>query len=480
VKPHCSLSRLRTAENRAVARLSRLLLTALVWASLTAIACTVGSSGEPPPTVAAILPTLPPVSTLGYHTPIPSPALETLPTIMPSQAVATTLYTKMGQVDGDRLIFHIDSLVHVHSRHAGTVGWADGRGISAAYEYIRTQYDRIGLESEGRFFYESQSFRMPVNGEETNQQNLIGTLQGSDPNAGVIVVGAHYDSRTDDIADAESEAPGADDNGSGVAAVIELARIMSRRQPRMTVLFVLFAGEEQGYKGSLAFVDEYITPNKFDVQMMINLDTIGSWNDAAGNINETEIRLFAEPSHAPSRYLAEMITFIAHHNRTPLNVMLQDASDRVGRFGDHKAFTLQGYAAVRFVEALEDTRNRESRDTIDGIEQAYLVKSTQTVLIVLAVLADGPRPPDVNNIIVRDTGSGTRRLVWEQIPGAVRYIVALRMRGARSFGEVFPINSAQTAWDCECFTSDRFAGLAIAAVSPEGIMGPLSLEYVMP
>jgi hypothetical protein len=479
VEPDRDTSARWVIEGRAAARLTCFLLVATAWVSLTSLACTIGSSGDQPPTIAP-MPTLPPVATIGISTLVPGLAPEATSTSTPASSTVTTLHTLMDQVEGDRLIYHIASLVNVHSRHVGTVGWTDGRGISAAHAYLRTQYERISLESEGHFFYETQSFDMPVNGENTRQLNLIGILKGSDPKAGVIVVGAHYDSRTDEPADAESEAPGADDNGSGVAAVIELARILSRRQPRMTIMFVLFAGEEQGYKGSLAFIDEYIAPNQFDLQMMINLDTIGSWNDSEGKINDTEIRLFAEPTHSPSRYLAEMITFIAHHNRTPLNVMLQDASDRAGRFGDHTAFTLRGYAAVRFVEAMEDSRSRESRDTIDGIEQTYLVKSTQTVLVVLAGLVAGPPPPDVDNIIVRDNGDGTRRLVWEQIPNAARYVVALRTRGARNFGEVYPINSAVTAWDCECFTSARYAGLAIAAVSLDGIMGPLSPEYTTP
>ncbi len=472
-------AKLNSIERRALARLSRFVLVTLAWISLTALACTVGSSGDRPPTIAPP-PTLPPVATIGYSTPIPglASAATATPTALPSTAI--TLYNMMAQVDGDRLIYHIDSLVQVGSRHVGTIGRTDGTGISAAYDYLRQQYDRIVQESDGRFFYETQNFPMSVDGVDTTQQNLVGTLYGADPNAGTIVVGAHYDSRADDITDAESNAPGADDNGSGTAAVVELARIMSRSQPRMTVMFVLFSAEEHDRVGSKAFVDHYIVDKLVNLQMMINLDTIGSWNDTDGNINDTEIRLFAEPTHALSRYAAEMITFISQHNRTPLAVLLEDRLDRPGRYGDHESFMRRGYAAVRLVEAVEDSRNRESRDTIDGVEQAYLVKATQTILVVLAVLADGPRPPDVNNIVVRDNGDGTQRLVWEQIPGAVRYVVALRMRGERSFGEVFPINSAETAWDWEYFTSDRYAGLAIAAVSQDGIMGPLSLEYRVP
>ncbi len=461
-------------------RLTRIALMMLAWVSLTALACNLGASPDDarPPTLAPHN-TLAAGPTIGYSTPIPGQ--EPTPTLPPSTPIATTLYTMLEQVDSDRLMLHVASMENVYTRHVNSVGRTDGTGISAAYDYLSAEFDKITLESEGRLLnYSPQRFTMPYNGKTTEQRNLFAVLTGSEAGAGVIVVGAHYDSRTDDLTNSDAYAPGADDNGSGVAAVLELARIMSQYQPRATVVFALFAGEEQGNHGSNYFVEQYIMTGQVDLQVMINLDTIGSWNDQHGNINDSELRLFTDPDHFPSRYAGEMIAFIADQNRTVLNVQLQDSIDRIGRFGDHKAFSDRGYAAVRFIEALEDHPKREGRDLVQYIEPEYLVKSTQTVLTILVAMANGPRPPDANNIIVRDNGDGTRRLVWQPIPDAAGYVVALRVRNSTVFGQVFNASGSATAFDCECFTSERFAGLAIAAVSQDGIMGPLSPEYRMP
>jgi Zn-dependent M28 family amino/carboxypeptidase len=460
------------------ARITRIAVMMLAWVSLTALACNLGASPDSaPPTLAPS--TLLAVPTIGYSTPLPG--MEATATLPPSTPIATTLYSMLDQVDSDRLMLHVASLENVYTRHVNSVGRTDGTGISAAYDYLSAEFDKITTASEGRLInYSPQPFTMTHAGKPTEQKNLFGVLTGSEAGAGVIVVGAHYDSRTDDLSDGNAYAPGADDNGSGVAAVLELARIMSQYQPRATVIFALFAGEEEGNWGSSAFLEDYIMPNKVDLQVMINLDTIGSWNDPQGNINDTDIRLFADPAHFPSRYAGEMIAFIADQNRTTLKVVLQDRIDREGRFGDHKAFSDRGYAAVRFIEALEDTPNREGRDFTQHVEPEYLMKSTQTVLTILVAMANGPRPPDANNIVVRDNGDGTRRLVWQPIPEASGYVVALRIKDSPVFGQVFNAPGENTAFDCECFTSERYAGLAIAAVSSDGIMGPLSPEYAMP
>ncbi len=460
-------------------RLMRIALMMLAWVSLTALACNLGASPDDsrPPTLAPS--TLAPVSTIGYSTPIPGQ--EPTPTLPASTPIATTLYSMLEQVDSDRLMLHVASMENVYTRHVNSVGRTDGTGISAAYDYLSAEFDRITRESEGRLInYSPQRFTMTYNGKTTEQRNLFAVLTGSEAGAGVIVVGAHYDSRTDDLSNSDAYAPGADDNGSGVAAVLELARIMSQYQPRATVVFALFAGEEQGNYGSNHFVEQYIMAHKIDLQVMINLDTIGSWNDRHGNINDTDLRLFADPAHFSSRYAGEMIAFIADQNRTTLKVQLQDRIDREGRFGDHKAFSDRGYAAVRFIEALEDNPNREGRDFAQYVEPEYLVKSTQTILTILVAMANGPRPPDASNIVVRDNGDGTRRLVWQPIPDAAGYVVALRVKDSTVFGQVFNAAGSATAFDCECFTSERYAGLAIAAVSQDGIMGPLSPEYRMP
>ncbi|MBC8098546.1 MAG: M20/M25/M40 family metallo-hydrolase [Armatimonadetes bacterium] len=453
----------------------------LVWFSLVSLACNLGAAEAPPPTLQARV-TAQAVATLGFFTPVPGAPATAVPVAAQSTSVATTtLYTLLGQVDEDRLMFHIRTLQDFHTRHVNSVGKTDGTGISAAYDYLNGEFTKIQTASNGRFINLSpHEFTMSYNGITSDQRNVVGYIQGTESGAPMIVVGAHYDSRTNELTDATSAGPGADDNGSGVAAVVEMARILSQYPPRSTVLFALFSGEEEGRYGSIAFVRDYIQPQGFNVSVMLNLDTIGSVNDSKGNINDREIRLFADPNHPASRYMAQAITFIADNNGTDLSVLLQDSVDREGRFGDHLSFSGVDFPAVRFIEALEDTPKREGLDFIEYVEADYLEKSTRTILSILVSLAGGLRPPDARNIVVRDNGNGTQRLVWEPVPNAIGYVVALRVPGDREFGTFFTASGQGTAYEYDGFTSARYEALAIAAIAPDGIMGPLSQEYRLP
>jgi hypothetical protein len=462
-------------------KLMRNLFLTTVWISLVAVACNLGTTDTRPPTLAPLM-TSAPVSTLGYATLSPEEQIMMTPTSsIPPTPIATTLYSMLEQVDQTRMIYHISRLEEFKTRHVNSAGRTDGLGIDAAYEYLNAEFNKIQEQSNNNFVNRSpHPFKMTYNNKETQQRNLFGVINGTEPGVGVILIGAHYDSRTNDLTDGESAAPGADDNGSGVAAILEMARILSQYPMRTTILFALFSGEEQGRYGSAAFVRDYIDGNDIPVMVMLNLDTIGSDNDGKGFINDREIRLFADPNHPPSRYMAQMISFIADQTTTDLKVMMQDRIDREGRFGDHQSFLDAGYPAVRFIEAVEDHGKREGMDFVEYVEPAYLRKSTRTILSIVVALADGPRPPDPRYITVRDRGDGIRRLVWEQVPGAVGYVVALREPGDRTFDQVFPAPGLGTAYDCDCFTSSRWEALAIAAISADGIMGPLSAEYVVP
>jgi hypothetical protein len=291
------------------------------------------------------------------------------------------------------------------------------------------------------------------------------------------VIGAHYDSRTDDLSDSTSFAPGADDNGSGVAAVLEIARVMSQLRPRSTMIFVLFAAEEDNRQGSTAFVRDYIQFHNIPVRVMINVDTIGSVNDPRGNINDRELRIFSQgPDESPSRDMARMIDFMTDNYSTDLKLVFVEDQDRVGRFGDHFSFNDAGIPAIRIIEALEDTPNREGRDTIEHVEPEYLRKSTRTLATMMLALSDGM--PHPSQVVVRDIGEGTLRVIWEPVDGATGYIVALRSPGQSTFEDQFSASANETAFDCPCFLD--FSGIAIGALNENGIIGPLSPEVKPP
>jgi hypothetical protein len=160
-------------------------------------------------------------------------------------------------------------------------------------------------------------------------------------------------------------------------------------------------------------------------------------------------------------------------------VMPQNSVDRENRYGDHLSFSDAGYAAVRFTQSLEDsTRQHNDRDTIDGVQGLYLTRATQTVLTIVTALADGLRPPPAN-FALRDAGNGMRTLVWEPVPSASGYVVALRTPNSLTY-QSFDITDAganSVTWDR--FTPDNFYSVSIAAKDASGLMGPLSPEFII-
>jgi hypothetical protein len=450
-------------------------LILLLWFGLVALACNL-STGEPPTLVPRASATPPP--TLGYAT-LSVDQLPQQATVLPPGEMQ--LLNLLNQVDGDRLMLHVDSLQRLGTRHVNSAYDQLDWGIGAAYNYIIGQFEQIRAQSQNELVVFPQEFPVTWGGVDTVQRNIIAAIQGTEIGGGFIVIGAHYDSVTFDPEDGTSLAPGANDNASGVATLIELARILSTRPHRASIIFVAFSAEEIGRKGSIYFVDNYIRARNIDVKAMINLDIIGSRTGPDGSINDWQIRTFsAGPDLSPSRQLSRTLKFIGDNIAPNMTIEVQDADDRQRRYSDHLSFSEKNYAAVRFIEALEESqRQHTDQDVIADVQAVYLTRATQTVLAVATGLADGPRPP--RNIVLRDNGNGTRTLVWEPIPDAVSYVVALRSPAWPYFNQQFEIAAPQTTvegWDG--FVSSRFMGVAIAAKDANGLMGPLSAEYVIP
>jgi len=456
-------------------------LSLILWFSLLAIACNLTSTESPPTIVPRTSIAATPGPTLGFATQPPGAGGNVVATTIAQQTqVDVEIYNLLNEVQQDRLYTHVDALVNFHTRHANSTQTSLDRGVGAAFNYINNQMKAIQQRHPEHFtvFPDGHEFTMAYNGLESTQRNVVAILQGTEAGAGTIIVGAHYDSRTDNQNDASGYAPGAVDNGSGVAAVLELARVLADKPQRATIMFVLFAAEEVGRVGSREFVQNYLQRYNFSTEdtYMINLDTIGSWNDSEGNINDAEIRVFSPgPNNSPSRQLARTIDFIGFNFGLDLDPILIDGLDRDGRWGDQQSFSDEGYPAVRFIEALEDHYNREGRDTIDKLEPAYLAKSTRTVLGVIMSLSGGPRPP--TNMALRPGNNPEEQyLIWEPVPDAASYIVGVRRAGDLNVSAQFNVVEPRTAdWG----RWREFEAVSIAAVDANGMIGPLSDEYLI-
>ncbi|MFN8529146.1 MAG: M20/M25/M40 family metallo-hydrolase [Anaerolineae bacterium] len=454
-------------------RRATLLSTALLmYLSLVLLACTLSS--EPAPTIVPRATNTPP-ATIGISTLAPDQ--------LPSAAVTsapradTRLVNLLSQVEPDRLFLHINTMQSFQSRHVNSSYNTPGIGIGAAYNYVRGQFEAIREQSRGNFqIANDHVFDIDWGGVQSQGRNIIGVIPGTETGAGILVVAAHYDSISVAWDDGNAYAPGANDDASGIAALIEIARIMSQRQHRASIMFVAFSAEEIQRLGSIQFVHDYIVGQNLDVNWMINMDIVGSSTGPDGSINDREIRVFSDPdsTKSDSRALAREAQLIARRHSPDMAIVLQATVDRDGRYGDHMSFSDAGIPAIRFIEANEDPgRQHNDRDTLDDVQALYLSRSTQTVLAVSTALADGVRPPQ--NIQLRDEGNGVRTLVWERRPEAVSYVVALLGVGSIGYTDQFEVTDSFVRWDG--FVPTRYSAVAVASVDADGLIGPFSFEY---
>ncbi|MEO1439980.1 MAG: M20/M25/M40 family metallo-hydrolase [Chloroflexota bacterium] len=443
--------------------------------AFTTLACTLAADNAPPTLAPRVSATPPP--TIGYATiapgdaPANSTVVATPAAAAPQAPAASNLNALMNQVQSDRLMAHVRNLQGFYTRHVNSQQDSGNRGIGAAERYIDAEFRAIAANSQGRMSVFGQDFALEWAGVRTTQTNVIAVIRGDEPGAGTIVIGAHYDSRGNDDTDAVGYAPGANDNGTGVAALIEMARVMSQRPHRATVVFVAFSAEEVGRQGSIAFVNNYIRANNIDLTAYINVDAIGSQRYADGRVNDRQIRVFSQGPNdsSPSRQLARFTETVALNYVPQMEIVVQDALDRRGRYGDHFSFTEAGYPAVRFIEMAENTAYLDTTDTIDGVSPGYFQRATQTILTVVTVMADGLQPP--TNITLRDNGNGTQTLVWNAVPNAGGYLVALRTPDSMIFQQ-FETTQNSVTWDGFA----AYESIAVAAKDSEGLMGPLSPE----
>lgn len=300
------------------------------------------------------------------------------------------------------------------------------RGIGAARDWLFAEYQKIAATSGGRMTVELQSYvqepipRVPV---PTRVTNVVATLHGSRPESAgrVYVASGHYDSMPTSVVDAVSDAPGANDDASGVAAVMEAARVMATRRFDATVVFMAVAGEEQGLLGS-NFAATQARAQGVDVAGMFTNDIVGSSVGQDGTRDpftvrmfaeglprtpllpqETEIRAFGGETELTTRQLARFVKDAAENSATRMRVRLIYRRDRFGRGGDHIPFLTQGYPAVRFTEAKEDYRHQHQDVRVqDGVQFGdlpefvdfdYIARVARVNAIGLASLALAPAAP---------------------------------------------------------------------------------------
>jgi len=300
------------------------------------------------------------------------------------------------------------------------------RGIGAARDWLYSEFLKAAESSQGRMTVEKQSFeqqkaaRVP---QPTMLTNIVATLKGSQPESTdrIYVVSGHYDSMCSSPTDAKCDAPGANDDASGTAAVLEMARVMAKYEFDATIVFMAVAGEEQGLLGSTHFAEEAKNQN-WNVDAMFTNDIIGNTLGGNGVRDRGEVRVFSEgvPSNetaaeattrrsvggendSASRQLARFIKETGDIFVPRCKVMLVYRRDRYGRGGDHIPFLERGYPAVRFTEVNEEFRHQHQNVRVENgvqygdlpefVDFAYIANVARVNAASLAALAWAPSRP---------------------------------------------------------------------------------------
>jgi len=299
------------------------------------------------------------------------------------------------------------------------------RGIGAARDWIFAELQRYAAASGGRMTVEQQSFIQPVSPRvpaPTRITNVIATLRGSVTPERIYVVTGHYDSRVTDVMNATADAPGADDDASGVAVIMEVARVLATRTPESTLVFAAVAGEEQGLYGSDHMAQQYKDAGA-DVQGAFSNDIVGTGNAHDGTRNDPRtVRLFVEgvptaetaaeanvrrsvggENDGPSRQLGRFVEETADGPHTGMNVRVIWRRDRYLRGSDHISFLLRGYPAARFTEPRENFAHEHQDvrvengvqygDLIEFCDFAYIARVARVNAATLWSLAQAPGTP---------------------------------------------------------------------------------------
>jgi len=406
-------------------------------------------------------------------------------------------------VDANELHATISRLVGFGTRHTLSDTRSDTRGIGAARRWVQARFGTIARDC-GQcldIVTPSQVVTGPRVPQPTDVVNVLAIQRGMTDPQRVILITAHLDSRVSDIMDSTRDAPGANDDGSGVAAVIEAARVLSKHKLRATLVYGVLSGEEQGLYGGKLLAD-YARAQGWQVEADLNNDIVGNSNGADGVHDNSTVRVFSEGTKAletpaqanrrrynggevdsPSRNLARFIAGLAERTLANLRVRLVYRTDRYGRGGDQVPLLEAGFPAVRVTEAHEDyTRQHQDvrvengiryGDTMDGVDFAYLAQVTRLNLVTLAALAQAPAPP--KGVTIEGAVTPHTTLKWQPQAGVAGYRVWWRDTTAPQWQHSRYVDAAAAQPNqltlANIVIDDWFFG--VSAVAPDGHESPV-------
>lgn len=391
----------------------------------------------------------------------------------------------------------IETLVGFGTRHTLSSQTDPKRGIGAALGWTKAKFEGFGLPT----VRPCETVTGPRIPKSTPVCDMIAIQRGTERPNDVVIITGHIDSRVSDVMNFTSDAPGANDDGSGTAAVIEASRVLSMHKFPGTIVYAALSGEEQGLYGSKVLAN-YAKAQGWNVVTDLNNDIIGGTCGSDGVCDSTHARVLSEgprsqgqvqlmaATHAlggendsPSRNISRFLDRLADRLRIGLDVRQIWRTDRFGRGGDHIPFLQLGYPAARISVAIENYnwQHQDLRvengirygDTIDHVDFPYLAKMTKLNVAALAAIASAPPPPEpkVEGALSTDTS-----VTWVPVTGADHYVVRWRRTDANQW-EVSQIvgGKSEERPDVTCATPVHVVG---QSQSSSGCVWKLVLPHI--
>jgi len=360
------------------------------------------------------------------------------------------IYEIIENVSADRIEKDIRKLAGFGTRNTFSDTVSNTRGIGAARRWIKSEFDKISSDCNDCIdvFYQ-KDFVTPEDGQRIPKEawivNVVAIQKGTKyPNRYVIMSG-DIDSRNGDTMDFTTNAPGANDNASGMAGTMEAARVLSQFEFENSIVYVGLSGEEQGLFGGKGLA-EYAKKNNWEIIGVLNNDMIGNIEGVDGVIDNRSFRIFSEPVPPTeteqerrmrrfyggevdgiSRQLARYIHSNVETYMPEMNPMMIYRLDRFGRGGHHRPFNDLGFAGVRIMEAHENYNRQHQNirtengiaygDVVEGVNFDYAKKLTAVNAINLASLAWAPPAP--SKVTIGGIVEPSTKLKWESVTGPI-------------------------------------------------------------
>ena len=384
----------------------------------------------------------------------------------------------ISQVSEDSIRSYLIKMASFFTRHTNSDTVSETTGIGAARRWVYNKFQEFSSVSGGTL--QPQYFDFILSNRL--HRNVMAVLPGTMPQSQdrIFVISGHLDSRNANLSDNTGFASGVNDDGSGCAVSIELARVMSHYQFDATIIFMTVTGEEQGLLGSEAYA-QWASQNNLQIDGMLNNDIVGNITGGDGQTDSIGIRCFSSvEQNTTHRQLSRLMKLIGENFLPGFTVHLIPLVDRPGRGGDHQSFQDAGFTAIRFTERFENLNYQHTmKDLFEHMSPSFNTRVARLNGACLINLALAPKTPEQPQIF--DSGTGTEVLVeWKQTnnePDFAGYRIAVRDKDSLFYKEIISVGKVNE-YTITNLTPDASIYISISAVDTGGYESMFSSEVL--